>query len=217
MVEDRLIEFELSMPSKQEEPRYTEEEQQVIDRVAICLETNLAALSAQIMAQRDILEQTSKSGILEPIPKELEDLCQVYKTTMTNTFPILSLNPKLIEQLIEINPEIPISYLQDLCSKPSQMGPIMENALLQLDEMLCNYDSIYQDSKIRKEIIEAYQHYLDAYTEYIFYEFDYVLMYMAPDKMVTILIRKTAMDYSADKLKNAQQEMTLHHFKIDWQ
>ena len=30
-------------------------------------------------------------------------------------------------------------------------------------------------------------------------------------------IVKTAMDYSADKLKNAQQKMTLHHFKIDWQ
>jgi len=226
-----------------QEPRYTEEEQQVIDRVAICLETNLAALSAQIMAQRDILEQASKSGILEPIPKELEDLRQfiVYKTTMTNTFPILSLHPKLIEQLIEINPEIPISYLQDLCSKPSQMSFIMENALLQLDEMLCDYDSIYQDREIRKEIVEAYQLYLDAYTEYVFYEFDYVLMYMAPDEMITILnenryspifqdyfkitgiskqdtdIVKTAMDYSADKLKNAQQKMTLHHFKIDWQ
>lgn len=230
-------------PKSQQESQYTEEEQQVIDRAAICLETNLAALSAQIMAQRDILEQASKSGILELVPKELDDLRQFieYKITMVNTFPILSLKPELIEQIIEINAEIPISYLQDLCNKPSQMSLIMENALLQLDKMLCNYDSIYQDAEIRKEIVEAYQLYLDAYTEYVFYEFDYVLMYMARDEMVTILnenryspifqdyfkttgiskqdidMIKTAMDYSADKLKNAQQEMTLHHFKIDWQ
>lgn len=221
---------------------YTQEEEKVIDRVVICMETNLAALSAQILVQEDILEQAGKTGILECDPKEMEDLRELMdqKITMVNTFPTLDLKPELIGGLVDIDPDIPVLEIQDLCNKATEMKAVMETALLQLDNMLCMEDSIYGNAQEREEIVDAYQNYLDAYTEHLFYQFDYILLYLEPDEIGDILndtryfplfsdyfktigisqqdpaTVKTAMEYGMDKVKEAQERMAREHYKIDW-
>lgn len=221
---------------------YTQEEQKVVDRAAACMQNNLGVLSVQITIQREVLEEAGAEGVLENNPEDIENLKWWIdqKEGEADALAALQLKAELVEQLIAVDTGFPIEQIQSLCKKPVEMKSVMNQALARLEEMLCDPYSPYGGETERGELVQAYGQYLDAYVKEVFYEFDYVIMCLAPEKAGEILDDnryteifrdyfdtvgitrqdpasvKAAMESAGEALKDSQDVMRTYHYQVDF-
>lgn len=221
---------------------YTQEEQKVVDRAAACMQNNLGVLSVQITIQREILEEAGAEGVLENNPKDIENLKWwiEQKQGEADALAALQLRADVVEQLIAVDSGFPMEQIQSLCQKPVEMKSVMDQALARLQEMLCDSYSPYDGKTEREELVQAYGQYLDAYVKEVFYEFDYVIMCLAPEKAGEILDDhryteifreyfdtvgitrqdparvEAAMESAKEALKDAQDLMRTRHYQVDF-
>lgn len=181
--------FYMAIQKRAADGVYTEEQQFVMDRAAACLQANVGTLSSQITVQREVLEEAGRSGVAENNPKDKKELKELIdrKLGFAEHLITVNLEPELAGKLLEINPDFPMEQLTSLCGRTKEMESFLEKGLVRLEEILCSGDSVYRDTEVRKDLVEAYKEYLDAYTSCIFYEFDYVLLHMKPDEAGKIL------------------------------
>ncbi len=219
---------------------YTEEEQKTIDRAVAVMQNNLGILSSQITAQQTVLEEAEKQGVLNGDAQDMESLKWwiEQEKKITDSLRTTQLDSEVMEELIAINPDFPVSSIQSICNKAVEMDVVMTQCLKELEAMLCDEGSIYTEYDEWKGIVEAYEKYLDAYVNCVYFEFNYVLIYLSPDNVAQILNddkytdifieyfkatgsarddlgeAEASMDMAYTALKSAQDEMTANHYTI---
>ena len=167
---------------------YTDDQQQTIDRMISCLEANVGTLCDQIDAQQDVLEKALADDVLAGDAAALEELFSYMDSRLSSaqSLPSVSLSDDLLADLIAINPDFPTEQLATLCSAPDEMNTILTQAFTDLEQMI-GVDGTCPDASKREKTLQTYQDYLDAYTAWLFYEFDYVLVALEADDIETIL------------------------------
>ncbi|MCD8133552.1 MAG: hypothetical protein LUE19_06835 [Clostridiales bacterium] len=222
------------------EAAYTEEEQNIIDRAFTCVGMDMGTLSAQITAQRDVLETAATEAVLSGDPDRIADFQELmaYGLAQTDVYYVMQINEDVMAQLIQMDPDFPLDELTDLCGMPDEMAAVMQQAFEDLEDMLCEESARGEGDK--RALVEAYNAYLDAYVQYAFYELDYVLLRMDPDHLADVLndesytkifqdwfqtigvsdqdvdLVETALTVSGEALKDAQRKMTACGYSIDW-
>lgn len=219
---------------------YTEEEQNIIDRAVTCVEMDMGTLSAQITAQRNVLETAVTEDVLSGDPDGTADFQELmaFELAQTDAYYVMQIDEDVLAQLVLIDPDFPLDELTDLCGMPDEMDAVMRQAFAALEKVLCG-ESV-RSAEDKQALIEAYEAYLDAYVEYAFYELDYVLLRMDPDNLAAVLsderytkifqdwfqtigvsgqdadLVETALAVSGEALKDAQWKMTEYGYSIDW-
>ncbi|MCC8080612.1 MAG: hypothetical protein LIO80_01120 [Lachnospiraceae bacterium] len=219
---------------------YTEEEQNIIDRAFTCVGMDMGTLSAQITAQRNVLETAATEDVLSGDPDRIADFQELmaYGLAQTDVYYVMQISEDVMAQLIQMDPDFPLDELTDLCGMPDEMAAVMQQAFEDLEDMLCEESARGEGDK--RALVEAYNAYLDAYVQYAFYELDYVLLRMDPDHLADVLndesytkifqdwfqtigvsdqdvdLVETVLTVSGEALKDAQRKMTACGYSIDW-
>lgn len=219
---------------------YGEEYQTAVKRALATLQYNMGVLSSQVTQQRTILDEAVKTENLESYPSENRYLSNLIESALTSvdSMPISSLKTDVLEELILLNPDLEINYLNELCQRPTEMKSILEAGLNRIELIFCDAESPYPNASDRKEVVDTYRHYLDCYSKYCFYQMDYFLLNISPDDVSeflncnqysamfrdyfsTIKIGEQkieeveiAMNYAYQDLKDAETEMIAKGFEI---
>ena len=165
----------------------SEEEQRILKRAAACMQMNLGIFSGFVSDQKSVLEMDEIEGVLNQDSMAVEEMENRIDIALSKDLDNYSeLKPEVRDGLIEIS-DFPITEYVDLCDAPVDMSDFMESALVDLKEKMCSQDSFYREFEDRKALVEVYEGYLNAYTEFIFYELDYVSKFLLPEQAAEIL------------------------------
>lgn len=165
----------------------SEQEQQIMKRAAACMQMNLGIFSGFVSDQKSVLEMENIEDVLNNKTLAVKEMENRIDTVLSKDLDNYSeLKTEVRDGLVEIE-NFPITEYVDLCDASVDMAGFMEPALLDLKEKMCTSDSVYSKYEDRKALIDAYEEYLDAYTEFIFYELDYVSCFLFPEQAAEIL------------------------------
>lgn len=165
----------------------SEQEQQIMKRAAACMQMNLGIFSGFVSDQKSVLEMENIEDVLNNKTLAVKEMENRIDTALSKDLDNYSeLKTEVRDGLVEIE-DFPITEYVDLCDASVNMAGFMEPALLDLKEKMCTSDSVYSKYEDRKALIDAYEEYLDAYTEFIFYELDYVSCFLFPEQAAEIL------------------------------
>ena len=165
----------------------SEQEQQIMKRATACMQMNLGIFSGFVSDQRSVLEMEDIEDVLNRKPLSVQEMENRIDIALSKDLDNYSeLKTEVRDGLIEIS-DFPITEYEDLCDAPVNMAGFMEPALMDLKEKMCSSDSIYSKYEDRKALIDVYEEYLDAYTEFVFYELDYVSCFLFPEQAAEIL------------------------------
>lgn len=165
----------------------SEQEQQIMKRATACMQMNLGIFSGFVSDQRSVLEMEDIEDVLNRKPLAVQEMENRIDIALSKDLDNYSeLKTEVRDGLIEIS-DFPITEYEDLCDAPVNMAGFMEPALMDLKEKMCSSDSIYSKYEDRKALIDVYEEYLDAYTEFVFYELDYVSCFLFPEQAAEIL------------------------------
>lgn len=165
----------------------SEQEQQIMKRAAACMQMNLGIFSGFVSDQKSVLEMENIEDVLNNKTLAVKEMENRIDTALSKDLDNYSeLKTEVRDGLVEIE-DFPITEYVDLCDASVDMAGFMEPALLDLKEKMCTSDSVYSKYEDRKALIDAYEEYLDAYTEFIFYELDYVSCFLFPEQAAEIL------------------------------
>lgn len=165
----------------------SEQEQQIMKRAAACMQMNLGIFSGFVSDQKSVLEMENIEDVLNNKTLAVKEMENRIDTVLSKDLDNYSeLKTEVRDGLVEIE-DFPITEYVDLCDASVDMAGFMEPALLDLKEKMCASDSVYSKYEDRKALIDAYEEYLDAYTEFIFYELDYVSCFLFPEQAAEIL------------------------------
>ncbi len=192
---------------------YTEEEQKVIDRVIACIQWNVNVISQQIMVQREVLEEAQTESVLQNDSEavlELQELIR-HKQKSVKTLTTSELKETLLEELLQINEDLPVEHLISLCARPQELKSQLDSMLLELENILCTSglegsSYFYTEAEERKKVIEAYRQYLDAYTNVVFYEFSSLICYLDKEQAAEVFADTCYSKIFRDYLTNIKWE-----------
>lgn len=221
--------------------QFSQEYETAVKRALTTLQYNMGVLSSQVTLQQIVLEEASSVQSLGSYPDKNNALSQLIDNTYNSVdaLPISSLKSEVLEELILYNPDLEVEYLKELCQMPTDMKGILERFLERLEYIFCDIESPYKTAEERAEVVQAYNDYLDCYTKYCFYQMDYFLLDISPDKVSeflncnqysamfrdyfsTVKIGEqnvseveVAMNYALQDLKEAEDEMIEKGFKVE--
>ena len=187
-----------------DDKKLSEQEQRIMKRAAACMQMNLGIFSGFVKDQKNVLEMEDIEEVLNEKAIAVDEMENRIDLALSKDLDNYSeLKAEVRDGLIEI-PDFPITEYIDLCNSSVEMGNFMESALPDLKEKLCSSNSIYRKYEDRKALIDVYAEYLDAYTEFIFYELDYVSCYLLPEQAAEILDANQYSSVFRDYFKTVQ-------------
>lgn len=187
-----------------DDKKLSEQEQRIMKRAAACMQMNLGIFSGFVKDQKNVLEMEDIEEVLNEKAIAVDEMENRIDIALSKDLDNYSeLKAEVRDGLIEI-PDFPITEYIDLCNSSVEMGNFMESALPDLKEKLCSSNSIYRKYEDRKALIDVYAEYLDAYTEFIFYELDYVSCYLLPEQAAEILDANQYSSVFRDYFKTVQ-------------
>lgn len=160
---------------------------------------NLGALGIQLEIQQEALENAAQKEVLErdgdAVGKFREKLAYQRQKAQHYSFD-RSKDKRVLEALEIPKADIPVEILEELLDKTYDMDVIMEEGLKHLEEGLDLAALSYTE---RKELVDFYQAYLDAYAETAYRELCLVMVRLdkeSVDEMLEIMTQVSVLrDY----------------------
>ncbi len=147
--------------------RLSQKEQGIVYSAMQRMEMNMGICNDQLRCQLRILEQASRQGVLEGNAREQQKLKERIETALAETdsrYVSYRDGQEHVEKLERMGSILPLGLAEELYHKPQELREITEHAVLLLQERLCNADSIYNTYDRRKQLVDAYQNFVTAYS-----------------------------------------------------
>ena len=223
---------------------YTAEETALIYDALASLNLSLSVWSNQISAQEKILDQAAISDVLDNRDPNARNYLRQQIELQRRSLDALYAAPldasllKALGGIAEKKSLFSPDLLELVCSRPLELESITRDTLSYLEHALCDENSPYNMRDKRERLVNAYQDYLEAETQYLSYLLAALVAQMTPEQQGEILEAMTYMEAldgfydgpgsvnpdrlqdgtnrALETLKDARREMNAQGFSIDW-
>ena len=223
---------------------YTAEESALIYDALASLNLSLSVWSNQISAQEKILDQAAISDVLDNRDPNARNYLRQQIELQRRSLDALYAAPldasllKALGGIAEKKSLFSPDLLELVCSRHLELESITGDTLSYLEHALCDENSPYNMRDKRERLVNAYQDYLEAETQYLSYLLAALMAQMTPEQQGEILEAMTYMEAldgfydgpgsvnpdrlqdgtnrALETLKDARREMNAQGFSIDW-
>ena len=223
---------------------YTAEESALIYDALASLNLSLSVWSNQISAQEKILDQAAISDVLDNRDPNARNYLRQQIELQRRSLDALYAAPldasllKALGGIAEKKSLFSPDLLELVCNRPLELESITRDTLSYLEHALCDENSPYNMRDKRERLVNAYQDYLEAETQYLSYLLAALVAQMTPEQQGEILEAMTYMEAldgfydgpgsvnpdrlqdgtnrALETLKDARREMNAQGFSIDW-